>query len=173
MTPDHLDDSKWQQERRYSNNRVMVVLTHEDGTQVCGTWWRIDDGSAEEEAAKQLELWQRETARQLGLPDPFAARDAAIARRVQEHMWAAESKRMAPKQYKPPRPRYTPPSPVVEPPSAVRDWDGPDCCSCHLSAPCNFCTTLTEEEYDAYAADGLNGLRTLWDAWDDQQEEEG
>lgn len=169
MKPDHLDNSKWQLVRRYSESHMVCLYVHEDGTQVSGTWWRIDDGSAEAEAAMFLERYQRKAAARLGLPDPFAARDAAIARRVQERMWAAKSKRMAPKQWTPPPPAYTPPSPVMEPPSAVRDEGG--CCSCHIAPPCSFCTTLTEEEHDAYAADGEDGLHVLWDAWDAQQEE--
>lgn len=32
-------------------------------------------------------------------------------------------------------------------------------CSCHISPPCSFCTSLTEEEADVYAKGGLDALR--------------
>ena len=32
-------------------------------------------------------------------------------------------------------------------------------CSCHINPPCDFCTSLTEQEYDIWQKSGLNGLR--------------
>lgn len=33
-----------------------------------------------------------------------------------------------------------------------------DGCSCHLNAPCSFCTSLTEEESEVFWSDGMIGL---------------
>lgn len=46
------------------------------------------------------------------------------------------------------------------------------CCSCHLSPPCSFCTSMLDYEVDAYARDGMAGLWAIWDALDEQQEEQ-
>lgn len=47
--------------------------------------------------------------------------------------------------------------------SRARDLynDGYDC-SCHISPPCSFCVSLSKEEVDIYANDGIDGLKSLW-----------
>lgn len=34
-------------------------------------------------------------------------------------------------------------------------------CSCHLTPPCDFCLSLTEEEADAFWSGGMSALRIL------------
>jgi hypothetical protein len=36
-----------------------------------------------------------------------------------------------------------------------------DECTCHISPPCNFCVSLTEEEVDAYASGGADAVHEL------------
>ena len=36
-----------------------------------------------------------------------------------------------------------------------------DCCACHIAAPCFFCTSLDEEEYEAYSSGGRDALHKL------------
>lgn len=36
-----------------------------------------------------------------------------------------------------------------------------DGCSCHISPPCDFCISLTEAEYEAYLAGGVDAVERL------------
>lgn len=36
-----------------------------------------------------------------------------------------------------------------------------DECTCHISPPCNFCVSLTDEEVDAYAHGGAHAVMAL------------
>lgn len=166
-----LDARRWRIVRHYTNGRIRVVMRHESGHEVSGTVWGVDDGSAEAEAGARLERYMREYANTHGLPDPFAARDASIAERLRGLRDRAKLEPSKREVRAAKSPAYVPPNPVREAPSAVRDDGG--ACSCHLNPPCTFCTTLTEEEADAYDAAGHDGLAALWSAWDDQQETPG
>lgn len=43
--------------------------------------------------------------------------------------------------------------------------EGEECC-CHSRPPCNWCSAMTEQELDAWGADGMDGLNALWSAMD-------
>lgn len=52
-----------------------------------------------------------------------------------------------------------------------QQYDDGHGCECHASPPCDFCISMTEEEFEAYADDGINGLEALWEANDEEGEE--
>ncbi len=63
-----------------------------------------------------------------------------------------------------PDPKYTAPE-RIDPPSELIDMDVGGC-SCHINPPCSFCTTMTEQEADAYDQGGMDALHALWRAWE-------
>ena len=46
--------------------------------------------------------------------------------------------------------------------------DGPQECTCHISPPCGFCTSLTEEEVDVFIE---RGARAVLDMRREREEE--
>ena len=42
-------------------------------------------------------------------------------------------------------------------------------CTCFLAPPCGFCVSMDEEEVEAWADDGADGLEALWDERDKRQ----
>jgi len=45
-------------------------------------------------------------------------------------------------------------------------------CSCHITPPCSFCTSMDEEECEVRWADGMDGLVRLWESRDNQEEQD-
>jgi len=57
------------------------------------------------------------------------------------------------------------------PTRAMRLYEDGAVCSCHLSAPCSFCESLEEEEYEALL-ESESALRALWAQWENENNEE-
>ena len=163
-----LDRSRWTMATEQAGRHVRCVFTHVTGATVRSTWWGVDDGSAEAEAGGFLHARLEGVRAAYGLsedPAVVAARQAAREeiRAEMAHMRAEHKARAA----RPPTPPYTPPA-VIELPGEARDLRLDEVgCACHISPPCDLCSSLTEQEADAYLSAGVDGLRLLWAAYDE------
>ena len=160
-----LDRSRWTMTTEQAGRHVRCVFTHDDGATVRSTWWGVDDGSAEAEAGDFLRARWAKIRDAHGLsedPAVVAARQAAreeiraeMARIVSDHK--ARAARLP----------YTPPA-IIDPPGEARELALDEVgCACHISPPCALCSSLTEQEADAYHSAGVDGLRLLWAAYDE------